>query len=1617
MRRQHKLSMLTSALRGVLAAVLVTGAAASGVGASVRSSDATVITVTSPQGRPLALVTLHTGGIDVVAIGLRTARAASVSASSSLALALPRGSTVHALEFVDASTGTPVSGWHCANVAPVTTCTLSGSPLVASAVSQGAGLVAYAEITTSATGPTAASLEVAATLDGAARSTAKVPVEFAGTNVAKISLQRGATPVVSANTTGSVEYALTSGATATPAGSFTITDPLPPTLVSSWASQSRGWRCVPGSDASPTCTYEVATPAGATTSPLALTYRVAATHPDGIVNWNASLQVAGPYGLSMTRAVPGQVRVASHASTALKVDVHPLGGQVVAPGSRLVVAVIHQAPDGVASGLTDQLIIPSGFTLVSETGAGWSCPRGTSRVTCTHPAPILTSRPFGFYADLVASASAPHGMGIVAAVASARDGSARNASLAIVNVASSSTTGAPHPSAPQSTGSVTPPTGTTATRPTPPPIAPPTNSATAPSGVSANPETTTTPPARQSHAQPSGSLSAPDTTLQPHTCSVTSLPASLGGFALSGATQNPDCTWSVSVSASSLAVATTLSFTDASNWSFTATSASVTILGVTGSVSGTVTDSAGSLSGSLSLTMPTASIGGGVTLGGTLGATATSTGSATYSGAITMSLGSSLNLPITFSYSDASNWSAALSNATLSFGGGVSIGVSGSIADSAGTVSGTLSAQTTSPVTISSGVTFDGSLAFTYSSATTSPTFSGSVTLTAASMTLPVTFSYTNTSNWSADLDATLSTGTLSIASGFTVPINSLQGSVSDTNGTLTWNVTTTISPVDLIPGVLSLGQMTLALGSNCPTTGAYACPSQPDGVYVIFTGSATLNVSPYISNATLSVTAVYGASGNQFDLAASLDGSINVVPGVISIDYPSLQVSYNDAAFTSSGPYVTLATGDGTTGGFGFSITGSVALSFVGQSFTMPVELTYVNGGFAVIASLSETSFALGATGVNINVIAYTTVAASLTMDGTTTTVPANTFVLAGSLTLPTWLSTYLANANISVGQLSVVAQYTSASDFSIAATLPMSIPIPGTSSDFSFTMGDLAVSAGVRAGSPYFSISESGTLTIAAAIADGTAQNVVITLTLTGTTTEIDFSITGSGVGTNPAWSNAFGYPGLNLNYLTIQAGISLTVPLPSFGLSASGTLPASIMSDLGIGAGTYVPLSFTVNISAATPCLAVAIGQPSGPTVINIGSGVLTASYASFVAAGPSGCTVGSTTIPGGFSLAFEGSFVGVAVSFNATLNVSPFTFSGEASVSGFTVGGFTLQGAYVKVVIDTAPASFSLTFNGGIQLGSAANQVEVSGSISSNGNFNLAGTANVNLAGFSLAVNIRAIKVSSFWFGSFALVYGSATVNLLGSTLTLNAYFSAGPSGFYTSMSGSLNFSPGGFNLGNVNFSLVVSPTVQSFTASANVNLGGVITGSLSGTLHQAGGSIGFNFSVAANLNLGSSLSASGTLFIGNCTGSCTSTGPISASLSGSLTWDGKTYSFSSVPVTPNWSFTWTSSGSVNSQSGVLDTGLIAYRASFSGNYYLYISSSSPYLSVNAAFHATIQTAYGHLETHCTGTWPWEWHCDTWVVWGGWNNTVDVGASMNTSGQLSASYGGHTYVVNF
>lgn len=488
--------------------------------------------------------------------------------------------------------------------------------------------------------------------------------------------------------------------------------------------------------------------------------------------------------------------------------------------------------------------------------------------------------------------------------------------------------------------------------------------------------------------------------------------------------------------------------------------------------------------------------------------------------------------------------------------------------------------------------------------------------------------------------------------------------------------------------------------------------------------------------------------------------------------------------------------------------------------------------------------------------------------------------------------------------------------------------------------------------------------------------------------------------------------------------QAGISLTppIPTPSFGFTASGVLPATITSDLGIGAGAPLPLSFTMNIAETNPCLAVTMGSdaPGAPTVINIGSGVITASYATFVAA-PSGCVVAGTTIAPGFAIGFNGTFVGVAITFSATLTVNPFNFSGTASVAGFTVGPFAMQNAYVSVTIGS---SFALTFSGGIAIGS--NQVSISGSISSSGDFNLTGSANVTLGGFSLAMTVHAQKETyafpSFPFYTpppitFVAVSASATLSLFGSTLSIEGSFTPAPGGGVdASLVGSLDVSPGGYNLGNLNFTFQYSPQSQLLSASGSVTLGGIFSGNLSGTFYHAGSTTGFNLSMAASFSLGSVISGSGTLSVGNCTGSCTTTGAISATIGGSITWNGQTYSFGPTSVSPNFSFSFTSSGSVNLQSGVIDTGLVRYNAYFAGNYYLAVSSSSPYLSVSAGFQAQVQASGGTVKTHCTGNWdPTTWHCDTYVAWGAWTEIASVGVSMNTNGTFSASYGGVTYQV--
>lgn len=1636
-----------------LAGALVTTLSSVGAFVAHPAGAATTLEVVNLHGAPLNHVELHASGVDVVSVALIDQ--SSATGPTTLRLNVPQGFRVSALSSVVASSGQPTGGhWSCATRHDTSSCSLQHAVTAAPTV------IAYVELVNHRRAALTAHAELSlrGSLDGAPASSLTVPVSVGPTNLPTVSLDRSMTPVVSRDVAGSVSYVVhdTAGAPVA-AGAITVDHALPQSILS-WQSSSPGWRCSGALTASPSCTYRRGVGVGGSASPLTLTYRV--NGPELLHGrsrtsdaWSSALLVTGPYGVTLQRSVPGAVTVTSKAVGSLHIQVETIGSQSVPRGATASIAVVHQASDGVASGLADTIIVPTGFTMLAEHVNGWTCPSGTGTLTCRHPAPILTNSPFMLRVALQASSTAPVGMAIIAVVSSARDGSVKNAGLAIVNVLGHATPPATTPTA----TSPSPPRSEPAAESPSPAATPATPAipATQPIDATAG-STSTTSLGGPVHAHVVAAASTPppsgDTT-SPHAITCPSSPLTLGGFTLSSATWTNNTTSCSATTTITLpsglslftneTIGVNVTYTDATDWTITiaTTQSGITFFGATPEFSGTVTDANGTISGGLGLDFSPLSpvqLGGGVTLTGSVtvdtsgGASPALSASASLTIELVNAGGSStVSLPIALTYTDAQDWSIAVNNGSITFSppgtpanpspSPVSLAVTGTLSDQSGTLAGSLSGSTATPITIVPGVTFAGSLTFTFSAATSNATLTGSATLTVGTLALPVNFTYVDPEDWSASLAVTSSTGSIPITSNFSIPLSSLSGSVAYGHfggdfATVQWNVTASVSPVTLIPGVVSLNSLTLTIANTCSGSGTLPCPAATNDTYIALSGNLALTFSP-LATQDLSLSAYYDLTTHAFDLAATMPGPITVVSGVLTITSPTFELSYNDPNFATPGSTIGL-NGLGSASGFALLVSGTVSLTFAGTAINITASLVYDTNGLAVVADFTP-PFELGSTGASINTIAYVTTSATMTLNGISVNVPANTFVLSGSLSLPSFVATFLGQTS----SISVYVTYTSASDFSVNAVFPMSVPV-SASSEFSFTFGDLALSAGVSNGTPFITLSESGTLTISGSAAGGAPQSVAVTLALSyqPSSSTLVFSIAGSGVNGAPAWQNAFGYPGLDITNFGIQAGVTLVapIPLPSFGLTASGSLPATITSDLGIGTGQDVPLSFTMNISATNPCLAVAIGNPAAnaPSVVDIGNGVLTASYATFVAA-PSGCSVAGTTISPGFAIGFHGSFVGVAVTFDAVLTVNPFTFTGSATVQGFSAGPFTLQNASVSVTIGS---SFSLTFSGGIQILGPSNQVQVEGSINSSGDINLTGTANVTLSGFSMSMYVHAKTFDLSFFGfdhlKIVTVTAKASLDMLGSTVAISGYFGpASGGGVEATLKGNASFNPGGYNLGNLNFALTLSPQQQSLTVSGNVDLGGVFQGSISGALNVVNGSVGFNLSVAASFQLGSQVAVSGTLSIGNCSGACTTITTLGASVSGSFTWAGRTYSFASVSVPPSWSFAVSSSGSVDAQSGVIDTGLIQYSAHFAGNYYVSISSSSPYLAVRSGFNAEVQSRTGSLQTHCTGDWrPWTWHCDTYVAWGGWYNLVSVGVSIDTAGRFSATYLGYTYQVS-
>ena len=260
------------------------------------------------------------------------------------------------------------------------------------------------------------------------------------------------------------------------------------------------------------------------------------------------------------------------------------------------------------------------------------------------------------------------------------------------------------------------------------------------------------------------------------------------------------------------------------------------------------------------------------------------------------------------------------------------------------------------------------------------------------------------------------------------------------------------------------------------------------------------------------------------------------------------------------------------------------------------------------------------------------------------------------------------------------------------------------------------------------------------------------------------------------------------------------------------------------------------------------------------------------------------------PGDFSFAAE----------NVALNLADFDVSGDVALGNVAGDAY----ATIDTTLDLSPQSTN-------------DEVSVTGTIQSNGDFSLNGSANLDIAGILLQMDVTAQKA-----GSDVTISGSANLALYGSTLALSGEFQEIDGQASTTLNATADITLDGWELANAQFTLAQTPTTMGLNAQVAIDAGGVAT--LNGTMTFVGSGDAPLYYVAADGTLSipdlASVQLDGTFT--NCTNpSCTqAAGDTQLVLSGDLDVDGATFDFPTIEVDSDGQFSIDSSVSGNPCSG-------------------------------------------------------------------------------------------------
>ncbi len=442
----------------------------------------------------------------------------------------------------------------------------------------------------------------------------------------------------------------------------------------------------------------------------------------------------------------------------------------------------------------------------------------------------------------------------------------------------------------------------------------------------------------------------------------------------------------------------------------------------------------------------------------------------------------------------------------------------------------------------------------------------------------------------------------------------------------------------------------------------------------------------------------------------------------------------------------------------------------------------------------------------------------------------------------------------------------------------------------------------------------------------------------------------------------------------------------------LTSTGTFDVSGSAALGLaGFASVANASFHLTNTSLT------ISAQMNLKVANVNLNGTFQSNGNFSLTGSASVSfAGFGAVTGSFTLNNSGASV------QATVNVlvAQVAFSGSIQSNG----NFSLAGsANVGLAgFPVASASFTLT-NGGATFRVTVNvqvaSVAFSGSVDIHGNYSLTGTANVNLAGFPVATASFTLNNSGVRFSASINVF-VATVSFSGSVATNGTF----------SLTGTANVNLAGF--GTTSASFTINNSGVSFSTTINVH---VATVNFSGTVATNGnfrvtgsasvGFAGFGGSGSFTLtNSGLTVSATVNVVVAtiNVSGSVSTSGAFSFTVSTNMSFAG---------IGGSGSLTLNNSGvTVNASLGISPLGVhIAFSGAVNSNgtfrFTLHaglgwssLGASVDFTLTNGGFSAVLHAGFDLTASVSAGP---------WTLRVGFRGSVDVSFSIATNGTFSAT----------